>query len=46
MLIQIGDDHIGTFLGISDRNCTADAGIAAGDDGDLVLQFAAAFVPG
>ncbi len=40
MLIQIGDDEIGAFARIGDRDGAADAAVAAGDDGLLAVQFA------
>ena len=32
VLVQIGDDDVGTFPGIGDRDRAADAAVATGDD--------------
>ncbi len=44
VLVQIDDGHVGPFAGKEDSHGAADAAIAAGDEGDLVLQLAAAAV--
>ena len=42
VFVEIGDKHVGTLAGEGDGNRTADAAVAAGDDGGLVLEFTAA----
>jgi hypothetical protein len=46
VFVQICDDDIGAFAGIKHRNGAPDAGIAAGDDGDLASQLLAATIVG
>ncbi|XUR38955.1 hypothetical protein ACQY74_007095 (plasmid) [Rhizobium leguminosarum bv. trifolii] len=38
ILVEIGEQQIGTLPGIGDRHCPANAAIAAGDDRPLALQ--------
>src|SRR5262249_22506978 len=44
VLLAVGDQHIGALAGEGDGDRTADAGIAAGDDGRLAMQPAAAAI--
>ncbi|MGX0523463.1 hypothetical protein ACUXMH_000617 [Ralstonia pickettii] len=44
VFVQVRDQHIGAFLGKADGDRAADAAVAAGDDGHLVCELAAADV--
>jgi len=42
MLVEIGNQDIGSLSGVSNGNCAADATIAAGDNGLFAIEAAAA----
>jgi hypothetical protein len=44
VLVEIGDRHVGALAGIEHRHGAADAGIAAGNQRNLVEEFLGAFV--
>jgi hypothetical protein len=42
VLVQVGDQHVGAFAREGEGDGAADAAVAAGDDGRLVLEAAVA----
>ena len=44
VLVQVHDGHVGAFAREQHRDGPADAGVAAGDDGDFPVELAAALV--
>jgi hypothetical protein len=42
VLVEIGDEDVGPLAGVGDGHGTADAAVAAGDDGRLALESAGA----
>src|ERR1700729_120749 len=44
MLIEVNDRHVGAFARVENGNCSANAAVTAGDEGNFTLQLLRAFV--